>query len=177
LMMGTRCGALDPGVLIYLMDERRMDARALEDLVYKRCGLLGVSGLSSDMRTLRESKEPASATAIQLFVYRIAREIGSMAAAAGGVDAIVFTGGIGQNDARTRAEIGKSCEWLGLAIDEQLNGSGATRVEAPSSKVAAFVIPTDEEQMIARHTASLLALDAQGRPGILMETEGNFSVS
>lgn len=156
LMMGTRCGALDPGVLIYLMDERGMDARALEDLVYKRCGLLGVSGISSDMRTLRESREPASAAAIQLFIYRIAREIGSMAAAAGGVDAIVFTGGIGQNDARTRAEIGKCCAWLGLVLDEQLNIGGGTRVEAPESKVAAFVIPTDEEQMIARHTASVL---------------------
>ena len=158
LMMGTRCGSLDPGVLIYLMDERGMDARALEDFVYKRCGLLGVSGLSSDMRMLRESREAAAADAIELFIYRIVREIGSMAAAAGGVDAIVFTGGIGQNDAVTRAEIATGCGWLGLAVDHNLNAAGVTRIESDSSKVAALVIPTDEEQMIARHTSALLGL-------------------
>src|SRR4051794_15294436 len=156
LVMGTRCGALDPGVLIYLMDERGMDARALEDLVYKRCGLLGLSGISSDMRTLRQSQEPSAAAAIALFVYRIVREIGSMAAAAGGVDAIVFTGGIGQNDASTRADIAKGCEWLGLALDERLNNAHATRVDGQGSRTAAFVIATDEEQMIARHTSALL---------------------
>lgn len=163
LMMGTRCGALDPGVLIYLMDERGMDARGLEDFIYKRCGLLGVSGVSSDMRTLRESKESAAAEAVALFIYRIVREIGSMAAAAEGVDAIVFTGGIGQNDALARAEIAKGCEWLGLEVDETRNTGGVTRIEKTSSKVAAFVIPTDEEQMIARHTAALI--DSGARSG------------
>jgi acetate kinase len=156
IMMGTRCGSLDPGVLIYLMDERGMDARALEDLVYKRSGLLGVSGISSDMRTLRASAEPAARLAIELFVYRIVREIGSMAAAAAGVDAIVFTGGIGQNDAQTRADIAKGCEWLGLTIDPAANLAGATRLDASQSNVAALLIPTDEEQMIARHTAIVL---------------------
>lgn len=156
LMMGTRCGALDPGVLIYLMDERRMNPRELEDLVYKRCGLLGVSGVSSDMRTLRQSDEPSAKAAIDLFVYRIVRDIGSMAAAAGGIDALVFTGGIGQNDAQTRAEIGKGCEWLGLRIDPQLNNAAATRIDGQGSSVAVLVLPTDEEQMIARHTSSLL---------------------
>lgn len=156
LMMGTRSGAIDPGVLIYLMDEHGMDARALEDLIYKRCGLLGVSGISSDMRTLRESKEPRAAAAIKLFVYRIVREIGSMAAAAGGMDAIVFTGGIGQNDAQIRAEIAKGCDWLELVLDPTLNEAGVTRIDGLRSRIAAFVIPTDEEQMIARHTSALL---------------------
>ena len=156
LMMGTRCGGIDPGVLIYLMDVRGMDARALEDLIYKRCGLIGVSGISSDMRTLRESKEAAAAAAIKLFVYRIVREIGSMVAAAGGVDAIVFTGGIGQNDAQTRAEIAEGCDWLELVLDPALNKAGVTRIDGLRSRIAAFVITTDEEQMIARHTSALL---------------------
>jgi acetate kinase len=99
LMMGTRCGSIDPGVLIYLMDQHGMDARALEDLVYKKSGLLGVSGVSADMRELKASSEPSAALAIDLFVYRVVREIGSLAAALGGVDGIVFTGGIGENDA------------------------------------------------------------------------------
>jgi acetate kinase len=155
LMMGTRCGSIDPGVLIYLMDERGMDARALEELIYKRSGLLGVSGLSSDMRTLRQSSDPAATAAINLFVYRIVREIGSMAAALSGVDGIVFTGGIGQNDARTRMEIAGGCAWLGLLLDERLNDAGVTRIDGHPSKVAALVIATDEEQMIARHTSAL----------------------
>jgi len=155
LMMGTRCGSLDPGVLIYLMDERGMDARALEDLVYRRSGLAGVSGLSSDMRTLRETNDPAASIATDLFVYRINREIGSMVAGAGGVDAIVFTGGIGQNDAATRAEIAAGCKWLGLELDQTLNQAGATKISGAGSKIEAFVVPTDEEQMIARHTSAL----------------------
>lgn len=168
LMMGTRCGAIDPGVLIYLMDERGMDARALEELVYKKCGLIGVSGLSSDMRTLRASKEPAAQAAIDLFVYRIVREIGSMAAASAGVDAIVFTGGIGQNDAQTRAEIAKGCEWLGLSLNDQLNKAGRERIDGEGSKIAALVIPTDEEQMIARHTSALL--EPRHRPEEIVPT-------
>jgi len=156
VMMGTRCGSIDPGVLIYLMDERGMDARALEELIYKRSGLLGVSGLSSDMRALRESNDPAAAPAINLFVYRIVREIGSMAAALGGVDAIVFTGGIGQNDAQTRIDIARGCEWLGLVLDERLNDAAASKIDGQASKLAALVIATDEEQMIARHTYALL---------------------
>jgi acetate kinase len=164
LMMGTRCGAIDPGVLIYLMDEHGMDARSLEDLIYKRCGLLGVSGVSSDMRTLRESKEPAAAAAIKLFVYRIVREIGSMVAAAGGIDAIVFTGGIGQNDAETRAEIAKGCQWLELVLDPSLNKAGVARIDGLRSRIAAFVIPTDEEQMIARHTSALLEPRSRREP-------------
>ena len=156
LMMGTRCGSIDPGVLIYLMDERKMNARALEDLVYKKSGLLGVSGISSDMRTLRQSDDPRAREAIDLFIYRIVREIGSLAAALGGLDGIVFTGGIGQRDAKTRNEVIAGCAWLGAAIDEQLNAAGQGRIDAPSSLIPVWVLPTDEERVIARHTAALL---------------------
>jgi acetate kinase len=160
LMMGTRCGALDPGALIHLMDAYGMDARALEDLIYKRSGLLGVSGVSSDMRALRGSTEPAAAEAIDLFVYRVLREIGSMAAALGGVDGIVFTGGIGENDAEARAEIARGCGWLGVELDDAANSGadGARRISREGSSVVVCVVPTDEERMIAQHTATLLSL-------------------
>ena len=118
LMMGTRCGALDPGVILYLMDQRGMDARAIEKLIYQQSGLLGVSGISSDMRTLRRSPAAEAREAIDLFVYRIAREIGSLVAALGGVDGLVFTGGIGENDAQTRSEVADRCRWLGLEFDD-----------------------------------------------------------
>jgi acetate kinase len=160
LVMGTRCGSLDPGVLIYMMDEHGMDARALENLVYKQSGLLGVSGLSSDMRSLRASSEPAAAEAIALFVYRIVREIGSLAAAIGGVDALVFTGGIGEHDAATRASVAASCGWLGVELDEARNAAASGVISSDSSRVSVWVIPTDEEGMIARHTAALLAIQS-----------------
>jgi acetate kinase len=152
LLMGTRCGALDPGVLIHLMDVYSMGARELEDLVYKRSGLLGVSGLASDMRTLRASDLPAAAEAIALFVYRAVREAGSLAAALGGLDALVFTGGIGENDAATRAEICAGCGWLGVTLDPQRNALGESRISADGSPVSVWVVPTDEERMMARHT-------------------------
>lgn len=160
LVMGTRSGSLDPGVLIHLMDAYGMDARALEDLVYKRSGLLGVSGISSDMRALRASSEPHAMEAVGLFVYRVVREIGSMAAALGGIDGLVFTGGIGENDAQAREEIVRACGWLGLELDEVANGPGgaARRISREGSRAAAWIVPTDEERMIARHTAALLSL-------------------
>ena len=158
LPMGTRCGSLDPGVVLYLMDEEGMDARAIEDLVYKKSGLLGVSGISSDMRKLRDSRAPAAAEAIALFVYRIVREIGSLAAALGGLDVLVFTGGIGEHDARTRSEVAVACAWLGLRLDESRNWSGEEWISTETSRVTALVIPTDEEKMIARHTAALLGI-------------------
>jgi len=157
LMMGTRAGALDAGVLLYLMQERGMDAAAIEDLLYKRSGLLGVSGIASDMRTLRQSTAPEAAEAIALFVYRIVREIGSMAAALGGVDALVFTAGIGEHDVATRAEVIAGCGWLGVALDEARNGSGKGRISADGSRVSAWVMPTDEERMIARYTGEVVA--------------------
>ena len=156
LMMGTRCGSVDPGVLIYLMDEKKLNARGLEDLIYKKSGLLGVSGISSDMRTLRESSDPRAREAIDLFIYRIVREIGSLAAALGGVDGIVFTGGIGERDARTRREVIAGCEWLGAAIDEQANSTAERRIDSSTSTIPVWVLPTDEERVIARHTAALL---------------------
>ena len=158
LVMGTRCGAVDPGVLVYLMDEHKMDARGIEDLIYRKSGLLGVSGISSDMRTLRASPEPAAGDAIALFVYRIVREIGSLAAALGGLDGIVFTGGIGEHDSATRAEVAAGCGWLGLRLDQTRNARGEGRISADGSAVSAWVIPTDEERMIARHTSSVLGL-------------------
>jgi acetate kinase len=156
LMMGTRCGAIDPGVLLYLMDEQGMDARAIEDLIYRRSGLLGVSGVSSDMRTLRASTDPNASEAIALFVNRIVREIGSMAAALGGLDALVFTAGIGENDPMTRASVMADCAWLGLERDAARNEAGTGRISAERSRVSAWVIPTDEERMIAQHTFNTL---------------------
>ncbi len=127
LMMGTRCGSVDPGVLVYLMDRHKMGPREIEELIYKRSGLLGVSDISSDMRTLRGSTEPAAAEAIALFVYRVVREIGSMAAALGGLDGLVFTAGIGEHDAAVRDEIVAGCAWLGLKLDPALNAAGKSR--------------------------------------------------
>jgi acetate kinase len=134
------------------MDSHGMDARSIESLIYGQSGLLGVSGISSDMRTLRKSPAPEAREAIDLFVYRIVREIGSLAASLGGLDALVFTGGIGENDAATRAEIIGQCKWLGLVLDDERNAAGEGRISAPDSSTAAWVIPTDEERMIARHT-------------------------
>jgi acetate kinase len=156
LPMGTRCGALDPGVLLYLMDERRMDARALEKLVYHQSGLLGVSGISSDMRTLLASSEPRARLAIDLYCYRIRREIGSLAAALGGLDAIVFTGGIGENSAVIRERVCRDAAWLGVELDSAANAAGGPRISAPGARASAWAIPTNEELMIARHTRRLL---------------------
>lgn len=158
LMMGTRCGTIDPGVLIYLMDHHGMDARALEKLLYHESGLLGVSGISSDMRTLleREAHDRRAAEAIDLFVYRITRELGSLAAALGGLDALVFTGGIGENAAAIRDRVCRAVGWLGLEHDVGLNIQVGPRISSTASRVTAWVIPTNEELMIAQHTQRLL---------------------
>ena len=156
LMMGTRCGALDPGVVLYLMDELGMDARAIETLLYRESGLLGVSGLSSDMRTLLASDAPQARFAIALFCYRIVRELGSLAAALGGLDALVFTGGIGERAAPVRAAILAQSGWLGLAADAAANAAHAQRITSAQSRIPAYVVPTDEERMIARHTQALI---------------------
>jgi acetate kinase len=152
LMMGTRCGALDPGVLLYLMQEYRMDAGAIEDLIYRKSGLLGVSGVSSDMRTLRASSDPRAREAAALFVCRIVREIGSLTAALGGIDGIVFSGGIGENDAATRAEVVDGCGWAGAILDAGRNARSEVRISDDSSRIPVLVIPTDEERLIAHHT-------------------------
>jgi acetate kinase len=156
LPMGTRCGAIDPGVILYLMDQRGMDARAIEKLIYNQSGLLGVSGVSSDMRTLLASTEPRAALAVDLYVYRIGRELGSLAAALGGLDALVFTGGIGENSAEIRARVCRAAAWLGVALDESANQAGGPRIGTAGSATAAWVLPTNEELMIARHTLRVL---------------------
>jgi acetate kinase len=156
LPMGTRTGALDPGVILYLMDQRGMDARAVEKLIYSQSGLLGVSGISSDMRTLQASDEPRAKLAIDLFVYRIRRELGSLAGALGGLDAVVFTAGIGENSPEIRERVLKDAEWLDVKVDRRANANGEPRISAAESRVAAWTIPTNEELMIARHTARLL---------------------
>jgi acetate kinase len=157
LPMGTRCGALDPGVLLYLMDHHRMDVRALEQLIYQQSGLLGVSGISSDMRTLLASPDPHAGEAIDLFVYRIGRELGSLSAGLGGLDALVFTGGIGENAPTIRAGVCRLAAWLGLELDTVANATGGPRISRAQSRVTAWVIPTNEELMIAQHTQRLLA--------------------
>ena len=158
LVMGTRGGSLDPGVILHLLNEFGMDARAIETLLYKESGLLGVSGISSDMRTLLASDSADAKAAIDLFVYRFGRELGSMAAALGGLDALVFTGGIGEHAAAIRQSVCRNARWLGVEIDPSANASGGPRVSAATSRVSVWVIPTDEERMIARHTRDLLGL-------------------
>jgi acetate kinase len=155
LPMGTRCGNLDPGVVLYLMDELGMDARAIEDLIYKQSGLLGVSGLSSDMRALLASEDERARFAVELFIYRVGRELGSLVAAAGGIDALVFTAGIGEHAPMIRERVCRDAAWLGVALDPAANASGGPRISASGSKVSAWVIPTNEELMIARHTLKI----------------------
>ncbi|MGH8850707.1 MAG: acetate/propionate family kinase, partial [Casimicrobiaceae bacterium] len=156
LLMGTRAGALDPGVILYLLDELKMDARSIEKLLYHRSGLLGVSGVSSDMRTLLARDDARSRFAIELFCYRARRELGSLAAALGGIDAIVFTGGIGEHAAAVREQICRDAAWLGIDLDAASNAAGGPRISREGSRASAWVIATDEESVIARHTRAVL---------------------
>jgi acetate kinase len=156
LMMGTRCGNLDPGVVLYLLDELGMSARDIEDLLYRGSGLLGVSGISGDMRALLASSDERARFAVDLYVYRIARELGSMSAALGGLDAIVFTAGIGEHSAEIRRRVCDAARWWGIALDAGENERGGPRISTPGSKVSAWTIPTNEELMIARHTLELI---------------------
>jgi acetate kinase len=156
LVMGTRCGAIDAGVLLYLMDRHGMDAGSLQQLLYEKSGLLGVSGISSDMRELLASSESRAAEAVDLFVYRIGRELGSLAAALGGLDALVFTGGIGENAVSIRRRVCRDARWLGLELDEEPNAKGGPCISRGESGVSAWVIPTNEELMIALHTRRVL---------------------
>ena len=156
LLMGTRCGNLDAGVLLYLLAQGKGFAE-LQKLLYHQSGLLGVSGgISSDMRELIASERPEAAEAIDLFVYRCVREIGAMAACMGGCDGIVFTGGIGEHAPLIRERVSAGCRWLGVELDPDANARGNGRISTPASRTAAWVIPTDEEQMIARHTLAVL---------------------
>ena len=167
LPMGTRCGSVDPGVVLYLMDELKMGQGDIQRLLYQQSGLLGVSGISSDMRTLEQSGDPRAKLAIDLMVYRIGRELGSLAAALGGLDGIVFSGGIGENSASLRSAVCRDAAWLGVQLDAAANAAGADlladaaaagafRISAAGSAVPVWVVPANEELMIARHAQSLL---------------------
>lgn len=156
LPMGQRCGALDPGVVLYLLSNKKMDADAVADLLYNRSGLLGVSGISSDMRALLAADDPRAAQAVDLFVYRIGREFGSLAAALGGLDALVFTAGIGEHAAEVRRRILENAAWLGVELDPAANQSGGPCLTRKASKVSAYVIPANEDLIIARHCFDFL---------------------
>jgi acetate kinase len=157
LMMGTRCGNLDPGVVTYLQTSLGMSVAEVEHLLYQESGLLGVSGISADMRTLEASGDPRAEAAIDLFVHRISRELGSLAAALGGLDVLVFTAGIGEHSAGVRARVCAAAAWLGVEIDVEANDAHASRIDAAGSRTAVHVIPTDEELMLARHVCEQLA--------------------
>lgn len=172
LPMGTRCGAIDPGVLLYLMDEHGLDARALEHLLYHESGLLGMSGVASDMRALLASDAPGAVAALDVFVYRIGREIGSLAAALGGLDGLVFTAGIGEHAPAIRARVCRAAHWLGLELDEAANARGGPLISADGSAVSAWVLPTDEEAMIARHTLRVLGGTSEMPAGSILKGHG-----
>jgi len=156
LPMGTRCGDLDAGVVLHLIQQKGMSAEQLVDLLYRRSGMLGLSGISSDFRELLASDDPRARFAIEVFCYRVAGHIASLAAALGGLDGIVFTAGVGENAAPVRSAICRSCAWLGLELDEPANRENRERISAPSSRVGAYVIKTDENLMIARHARALI---------------------
>jgi acetate kinase len=164
LVMGTRTGTLDPGVILYLLQNERMDTNAVEHLIYEGSGLLGVSGLSSDMRTLLASNAPAAREAVALFVYRIGRELGSLVAALGGLDAFIFTGGIGENAAEIRARVCRQAGWIGIALDEEANARGGPLISRRGAAVSVWVVPTNENLMVARHTRRLIEETAGATP-------------
>jgi acetate kinase len=156
LPMGTRPGQLDPGVVLYLMEEKRMSAKEIERFLYNECGLKGLSGISNDVRELLASDDPRAKLALNYFAYRISLYAGMLAAAMGGIDGFVFTAGIGENTPAIREAVAARVAWLGLDYDREANASGNTLISRPSSRVACYVIPTDEELMIARHTLAVL---------------------
>lgn len=157
LVMGTRCGTLDAGVLLYMLQQKGLSAHEVEHVLYERSGLLGVSGVSSDMRTLLASADPRAREAVELFAFRVGQETAVMAASLGGLDGFVFTGGIGEHAAEARALVCERLHWLGVELDAAANTGGAGRISTPGSRVEVHVIPTDEEATIARHTRDLIA--------------------
>ena len=158
LCMGTRPGSLDPGVVLHLFQGLNLSAKEVETLLYKKSGLLGISGISNDMRDLLGRTEPDAQLAVEYFVYRVAKEIGALTAVLGGIDGLVFTAGIGENSAEIRQRICNACEWLGVEVNDAANHNRGPEISTASSKVSVWVIPTNEELMIARHTGSLLGL-------------------
>ena len=158
LCMGTRPGSIDPGVILHLFQSLKLSAKEVETLLYKKSGLLGISGISNDMRDLLGRNEPAARLAVDYFVYRAAKEIGALTAALGGLDALVFTAGIGENSPEIRKRICESSAWLGIELDQDANLKPLPRISASRSKTSVWVLPTNEELMIARHTGALLGL-------------------
>ncbi len=154
--MGTRTGSIDPGVILYLMREKQMGLEELEDLLYKQSGLLGISGVSNDMKVLQESDDPNAAKAVDLFCFRVAKEVAALASSMGGLDALVFTAGIGENSPEIRAMIVERLDWLGVRIDPDANARKAYVISETDSRVPVFVVPTNEEKMIAKHTINVL---------------------
>jgi acetate kinase len=159
LVMGTRCGDLDPGVILYLEQQHGMSPKTVETLLYKQSGLLGISGLSGDMRALQVSRDPRARSAIDLFVFRLAREAGGLVASLGGLDGLVFTAGIGEHAPGIRAEVCRLLSWLGVRLDPAANDQNELVITMPDSRIKAYVIPTDEDWMIARHVLGLVAPD------------------
>jgi acetate kinase len=155
LPMGTRCGQLDPGVVLYLIEQKGMQPAAVGDVLYRRSGMLGLSGLSSDFRDLLGSETPDAQFAIAVFCYRVAREIGSLAAALAGLDGVVFTAGVGENAAAVRARVCEACAWLGVELSDSANAAHGPRISVARSRVAAYVVPTNENLMIARHARAV----------------------
>ena len=172
LPMGSRSGNVDPGVVLYLIQQSGMTAQAVSDLLYHSSGLRGVSGVSDDMRTLLASNDPHAAEAVALFVYRICRELGSLAAALGGLDALVFTAGIGEHAPEIRRRVCKQAAWLGIELDEAANAAGVAKIATAGSKTSAWVIPTNEDLMIARHSWRL----TQEHAGAEADGKGNSDV-
>jgi acetate kinase len=158
LVMGTRCGALDPGVVIYMAQEMGLTQDQIVDVLYHQSGLLGVSGISSDMRTLSASSEPYAQDAVELFCYRVNRELGAMVAALGGIETLVFTGGIGEHAVDIRARVAGLASWLGLSVDAAANEAGKVLISTPDSKVSVLMIPTDEESVIAQAALNALLI-------------------
>jgi acetate kinase len=169
LCMGTRPGAIDPGAVLYLFQGLGLTATEVETVLYKKSGLLGISGISNDMRVLLKSGEPDARLAVDYFVYRAAKEIGALAATLRGIDGLVFTAGIGENSAEIRERICEASSWLGIDLDHDANARNGPGISSAQSRASAWVIPTNEELMIARHTWSLLALSA-GKDLVLRES-------
>jgi acetate kinase len=156
LMMGTRCGSIDPGVLLYMLQQKGMSAQQVEHALYRESGLLGVSGISSDLRNLLASRDPRAREAVELFVFRVAREAGALVGSLGGLDGFVFTAGIGEHAAEIRAAVCERLRWLGVVLDAEANARSAVRISAAESNVDVRVVPTDEEGMILLHTIETL---------------------
>jgi acetate kinase len=164
LPMGTRPGQLDPGIVLYLISEKGISPEKVQDFLYRECGLKGLSGISNDMRELQESSDPRASFAVDYFVYRIGLNAGMLAAALQGLDAFVFTAGIGENSAQIRAAVAGRLAWLGVSLDAAANAEGRSLISRSDSRVRVYVVPTDEELMIARHTLSLLREGSAAQP-------------